>query len=73
MNTHTLKQAADLAYLHKKWIGDGPADIDAVCRSIKREIDAAKAGRIPVTTGLLREMRAEQTVAGRIRIQTKGA
>lgn len=53
--------------LHKKWIGAGVADLPQIASVIRRELKAANAGRIKVSSALITEMRGEAILVGKLR------
>jgi len=59
--------------LFRKYVGSGAPSAKKLAEVVRRETAAAEAGRIKVTAGLLRELRADRAVAGRLKNVCSGS
>lgn len=64
--TCSIEDAAKLNRLFRKYVGSGSVSASRLRDVIKREAGAAEKGVIKVSSGLLRELRADRAVAGRL-------
>lgn len=54
------------ATLYRKWKGSGPVDLVELREIIRRERKVYESGVLPCSKGLLREIRHEQAIVGRL-------
>lgn len=66
MRNCTVADASKLDRLYRKYVGRGEIDVTRLVRVVRRETTAAERAVIKVSRGLLRELRADRAVVGRL-------